>query len=116
MAADAPTSVQEAAEWLRKRFEPDAARGVSLGVGLELAGPGGGRIGLRIADGALDVRPEAPGAGAAPDVTLRLAAADFYGVLAGRENSELLFVAGRIAIEGDPALALRLRTFFRRRA
>jgi predicted lipid carrier protein YhbT len=116
MAADAPTSVEAAAEWLRKRFEPDAARGVSLGFALELSGPEGGRIGLRIEDGALDVRPEAASPGAVPDVTLRLAAEDFYGVLAGRENSELLFMAGRVAIDGDPALALRLRTFFRRRA
>jgi hypothetical protein len=113
MSGDEPASVDAAADWLRKHFEPDAARGARVTCQLVLAGAGGGALWLGIDDGVLDARP---GAEAASDVTLRLAAADFYAVLAGRENSELLFMARRIEIDGDASLALRLRTYFRRRA
>jgi ubiquinone biosynthesis protein UbiJ len=113
MSPDEPASVEAVAEWLRKHFEPETARGVRLACQLQLAGAGGGALWLRIDDGVLDTRPssEAPS-----DVQIRLAASDFYAVLAGRENSELLFMAGRIQIDGDASLALRLRTYFRRRA
>jgi hypothetical protein len=113
MESDAPASIEAAAEWLRKRFDADASRGVRLSYQLELSGAGGGELALRIEGGSLEARR---GRLEAPDVVLRLAASDYYGILGGRENSELLFMAGRIGIQGDPALAVRLRTFFRRRA
>jgi predicted lipid carrier protein YhbT len=42
-----------------------------------------------------------------------LAASDFFGILAGRENADLLFTAGRIEVEGDLSLALKMRKLFR---
>jgi hypothetical protein len=113
MSADAPASVEAFAEWLRKHFEPEAARGVRLAYQLVLSGAAGGALWLRVDDGTFEARPAHE---AESDVRIRLAATDAYAVAAGRENSELLFMAGRIQIDGDAALALRLRTFFRRRA
>ncbi len=110
MEATAPATLEEAAAWLRKRFDPEASSGLQLECAFELTGPGGGRLGVRVADGRLDV---APGAAPAPGVRLRLSARDFFGVLAGRENADLLFMSGRLEIEGDHALALRLRQIFR---
>lgn len=113
MTAQAPTSIEAAAEWLRKHFDPEAARGEQIAYQLELSGPGGGSLSLRIDDGVLDVRR---GDAEPTAVRIRLATADAFAIFAGRENAELLALAGRIRIDGDPALALRMRTFFRRRA
>ena len=76
-------------------------------------GASGGRIRGRIAGGALDV-----GVGAAerPDLRLRAQDHDFFALLAGRENAEMLFMADRISIDGDLSLAVRIRTLFRARA
>jgi ubiquinone biosynthesis protein UbiJ len=113
MSADPPTSLESAADWLRKRFDTDAARGVVVAYELDLTGPEGGVLSVRIDDGRLDARRGPHGV---PDARLRIAAADFYGILAGRENAELLFMANRIQIEGDLSAAMRFRKFFPRRS
>lgn len=107
-----PDSPQAAADWLRKRFDAETAQGVVVVYALDLTGPGGGALSVRIDGGRVDLRAE-PGPSYA-DARLRLAATDFYDILAGRENSELLFMADRIQIEGDLSAALRFRKFFRR--
>jgi hypothetical protein len=110
MQAGEPTSVDEAGEWLRKHFEAEAAREVRVTYQYVLSGPGGGSLHARVDDGRLLV---APGEVGAPDVRFRLAASDFFGILAGRENADLLFTAGRIEVEGDLSLALKMRKLFR---
>ena len=66
---------------------------------------------MRISDGRLQT---GEGADPQPDVVLRLAALDFFGVLAGTANPDLLFMDDRIEIDGDLSLALKLRSLFNR--
>jgi putative sterol carrier protein len=110
MGAADPNCLDEAIDWLRKHFQPPAARGLSADFAIHLSGEGGGSILLRVRDEALEV-------GVAPaghaDVRLRLPSSDYFGILAGRENADLLYMAGQLEIEGDPSLAMKLRTLFR---
>ncbi len=108
-----PGSVDEAIDWLRKHFQPDSARGLDAVYAFELGGEGGGPLLLRIADGSLEARPEPV---ESADVRLRLPARDYYGILVGRENADLLYMAGRLEIDGDLSLAMKLRSLFRRAA
>ncbi len=129
MEAGDPASIDEAMEWLRKRFAADATRDVRVVFQFVLTGasalngtgawmgtdgvdsaPLGGRFFARVEGGRLDVGiGEVP----SPDVCFRLRASDFFAILAGRENADLLFTAGRIEIEGDLSLALKMRKLFR---
>lgn len=105
-----PTSIDAAMDWLRKSFQPDCASGVNVVYHFDLAGPDGGSLAVGVLDGRLEIsrgRPEAP------DVRMALSACDYFGVLAGRENADLLYMAGRLEIEGDLSLAMKLRTLFR---
>ncbi len=113
MSAVPTASIDAAAEWLRKHFAPEATRGMRATYQLDLAGAGGGLLRLEIDDGVLLI---ARGRAEAPEVTLRAPTALWSAVLAGRENAELLYMAGRIQIEGDLGLAGKLRLFFGRRA
>ncbi len=106
-------SLDEAADWLRKRFDAEAASGLRATYHFELAGAGGGALDVRVDDGRLQV---AAGRPPRTDVLLRLSLDDFLGVLSGRENADLLFMSGRLEIEGDHTLALKLRQLFRARA
>ncbi len=110
MQASGPDSMDAALEWLRKHFDAEAARGVSAVYRIELSGPDGGSFGVAIRDGVLHLTR---GEGPEPGVVLRLAAPDYFAVLAGRENADLLYMAGRLEIEGDLSLAMKLRTLFR---
>jgi putative sterol carrier protein len=44
------------------------------------------------------------------DCTLKLAASDYVDMMEGRAKGEELFFAGKLHIEGDPSLAMRLQT------
>lgn len=110
MASGAPASIDEVVEWLRKHFDPEAAGDLRVAFQYVLSGPAGGTFHARVDEGRLDV---ARGAYPHPDVVFRLPAAIFFDVLAGRANADMLFMAGRIAIEGDLSLALKMRKLFR---
>ena len=96
-AIPAPACVEDAAAWLRDHFEGGASRGLRLVYRLELSGEGGGTLALRVDDGSLEVT-----LGANPDaeVVLRLAASDFFAILAGRANADMLFMEDRLEVKG----------------
>ena len=102
-------SIDEARDWLLKRFRADLAGDVSALYRLELDGRGGGCLCLRVVDGVLQVAPAEEPA----DVVMRLAAEDFFRILDARANPDLLLLEDRLVIEGDLSLALKLRTLFR---
>jgi putative sterol carrier protein len=108
-----PSSLDDALESLRKRFRADAAEGVRVRYQLELGGADGGALHLLVDDGRLEL---GEGRVPRPDVVLRLSARDFFDVLAGGANPDLLHMDGRLEIDGDLALALRLRKLFGARA
>ena len=112
MSAVPTASVDAAAEWLRKHFAPEATRGVRATYQLDLSGTGGGPLRIEVDDGTLLI---ARGWAESPQVVLRAPTELWCAVLAGRENAELLYMAGRIEIEGDLGLAAKLRSFFGRR-
>jgi putative sterol carrier protein len=113
MPLDAPTSPEATAEWFRSHFRSDAARGLAAVIELDLQGAGGGSVCLQIEDGRLKT---SLGRDAAPDLRVSLSTQDWREVAAGRANAELLAMEGRILMQGDLGLAMKLRSLFRRGA
>ena len=105
-----PHSIDEAIDWLRKHFEPDPGRELNARFSFDLTGAGGGAIGMQVEAGRLTLSADPE---PRPDVRLRLAAGDWFAILAGRENADLLYLAGRLEIDGDLSLAMKLRSLFR---
>jgi len=105
-----PTRHRDVIERLRKAFRPDAAEGVRLTVQVVLDRDAPGAVWVDVLDGRLEA---GEGVRAGADVTFRLTSADFRGVLDGRANPDLLFLEGRLAVEGALSLALKLRKLFR---
>jgi predicted lipid carrier protein YhbT len=105
-----PACLEDATDWLRKAFRPEASPGVRVRCRVDLRGEGGGSLLLRVDRGRLEVGSADDEQ--APDVVFRISAGDFFGMLAGRENPDLLFMADRLSIDGDLSLALKLRKLF----
>ena len=108
-----PQNIDDAFEWFHKHFDAEAARGLCLVYQYELKGEAGGTCTARIDDGRLEVgRGGFDGA----DVIFKMEASDFFAMLAGRANADMLFMEDRILVTGDLSLALKMRRIFGARA
>jgi putative sterol carrier protein len=96
-------------ETLPSRFHAAAAEGVTAVYQFELSGDEGGQYQLHIADQTCRV---SPGVHSAPNVTLRMAGEDCMAILDGRLTGVSAYLSGRLKMEGDLGLAMRLTAFF----
>jgi len=111
MPESSPQTIPEAVTWLRDHFDADGACGLNATYQFDLAGPAGGALVVRIDDGKAEIRE---GSEPSRDVAFRLEACDYWDILAGRENVDLLIMKGRLEIDGDLRLASKVRRIFRR--
>ncbi len=109
MRPPVPRCLDELVEWLRARFDAKAATDLFAVVHLDLEGPDGGSVVLRIEPGRAEV---GRGAVTEPDLRLRAAAADVFSILSGCESADVLHMEGRLELDGDLGLAMKLRTIF----
>ena len=104
-----PSSSAEAVEWLRQHFDAEAAAACGATFAFDLSGRDGGTIGVRVENGSVEI---VEGDLQPADLRFRLSAHDFFDVLAGRANPDMLFMEERLQIEGEYGLALRFRRLF----
>jgi putative sterol carrier protein len=96
-------------EALPSRFHAAAAEGVTAVYQFDVSGDEGGQYQLHIADKTCRV---SPGVHPAPNVTLRMAGEDCMAILDGRLTGVSAYLSGRLKMEGDLGLAMRLTAFF----
>ncbi len=104
-----PATVREFFDALPSRFCAEAAEGVTAVYQFDLSGEDGGQYQLHIADRSCRVTP---GIHPTPDVTLSMAGEDCLAVLEGRLNGVSAFLSGRLRVDGDLGLAMRLASLF----
>jgi putative sterol carrier protein len=103
------TAVYEFFEALPSHFRPEAAAGVNAVYQFDLSGDEGGQYQLHIADRSCRV---CAGVHPSPNVTLSMAGKDCVAVLEGRLSGVSALLSGRLKIDGDLGLAMRLAAFF----
>ena len=103
------TSAVQALEALQGSAGPEKLAGIDAVVLFDLSGEGGGQWTATIANNQLSVTE---GAATASTVTLKMAAADFVAMLNGDLNSVAAFMQGKLKVEGDMSLAMRLQALF----
>jgi len=102
-------SAAEALEALSASADPQKLAGVDAAVLFDLSGEGGGQWTLTVADGQLSITE---GATASPQVTLKMSADDFVALTKGSLSPVAAFMQGRIKVDGDMAVAMRLQSLF----
>jgi putative sterol carrier protein len=88
-----------------ERFDPKKAEGINAAIQFDLTGENGGMYWLRIADGQAETNE---GTIDNPKMTMRSSADDFYAMMNGGLNPMQAFMTGKIKIQGDTSLALKL--------
>lgn len=87
----------------------DAAKDANLVYQFDLSGDGGGQFAVTIKHGACTVEE---GTVSAPDVTISATATDYLNIVTGAYPFGLAFVNGRLKVEGDLRLLIRMGKYF----
>lgn len=85
---------------------PAAIAGLKANFQFDLSGDDGGTYHVNVADGKADIGPGAT----QPNVTILMSAADFKAMVAGQLNATQAFMTGKLKIQGDMSLAMRLQS------
>jgi putative sterol carrier protein len=92
-------------ERMVSRFDPAKASGINAAIQFDLTGDAGGMYWLKVAD---DGMQSGQGEVDSPKMTLRASADDFASMVGGQLNPMQAFMTGKIKIQGDTGLALKL--------
>jgi len=90
-------------------FDPQKLAGLDATFLFELSGEKGGQWTVSVADNQIDITERAT---ADPTTTFKMAADDFLAMANGELNPVAAFMQGKIKIEGDMSIAMRLQTLF----
>jgi putative sterol carrier protein len=104
-----PTT-SEISQMMVEGFVPEKADGINAIIQFDLSGDNGGQFYLDIKDGSVEAHD-----GMADDakMTLRAALDDYLAVASGQMNPMQAFMSGKIKIQGDMSLAMKLQTMFK---
>ncbi|MCC7447223.1 MAG: SCP2 sterol-binding domain-containing protein [Anaerolineae bacterium] len=104
------TSVQQIFENMCQGFRADKAVGDKAVIQFDFSGDGGGKYWVKVAEGTC-----AAGSGAAPenvDMTLLSTADDWVKISNGELNPMTAFMQGKVKVQGNMGLAMKLQTWF----
>ena len=87
----------------------EAAKGANAVYQFNLSGDGGGQFAVTIRNGECKVEE---GIAPTPDATISATAADYVNIATGTYPFGLAFINGRLKIEGDLRLVLRMGAYF----
>jgi len=102
-------SVKPIFEAMPLSLNKEAAKEANTIYQFNLSGDGGGQFTVVIKRGDCTVEE---GTAAAPDVTISATAVDYLNIVTGTYPFGLAFVNGRLKVEGDLRLLLRMGKYF----
>lgn len=91
------------------RLIPEKADGVNATIQFDLSGDNGGLYWIKVVDGTAE---NGEGAVDNPTMTLKSSADDWLAVSTGQMNAMQAFMSGKIKIQGDMSIAMKMQTMF----
>lgn len=96
-------------EELVRRFNPDKAQGVDAVIQFDLSGEDGGQYWVRIQNGTVTA---GEGMAENPKITIRSSMDTWKDVAAGKTNVVNAFMMGKLKVQGDMGLGIRMQSMF----
>lgn len=92
-----------------ERLIPEKADGINAVIQFDLSGDNGGLYWVKVADGKAE-----SGEGSIDNATMTLksTADDWLAVSTGQMNAMQAFMSGKIKIQGDMSIAMKMQTMF----
>lgn len=107
--ADALT-IDEVMSRMPAAFQPEKAEGVEAVIQYHLAGEEAGDWVVTIGGGTCEVEQ---GEADEPTLTLRADSEDYLKVISGELNAMSAFAGGKLKLQGDLSLAMKLMNYFK---
>ncbi|HEY6105940.1 MAG TPA: SCP2 sterol-binding domain-containing protein [Anaeromyxobacteraceae bacterium] len=106
MAADTVKDVFEKHMPEKLKAKPDVVTKINAVYQFNISGPGGGQwqVDCTQAGGAIN-----PGVAPAPKCTVAATDTDFLAIVNGKMNAQMAFMSGKLKIQGDMGLAMKLQ-------
>ena len=101
------TTVAESFEELKTRIRPDKIKGMNATYQWDITGDGGGKWFVKLADGAVDIQA---GQAEGPNITITISDENYLDLVSGKLNGQMAFLTGKLKIQGDMTLAMKLQS------
>ncbi len=102
--------INELMERLPTAFQPDQAEGLDVVLQFSASGAKGGDFYLTIAGGQCQA---AEGVHSSPTTTFKADGQDMVDLMSGRADGMSLFMQGRLAVDGNMGIAMRMASLFK---
>ena len=102
-------SVEQFFSQLAGNIDASKAAGMNATFQFVITGDNGGSWHVKLTQGDVQVMR---GNANAPDITITVSDSDWLDIVSGRMNGQMAFMTGRLKIEGDVTLALKLQSLF----
>lgn len=93
-----------------ERFSPEKAQGTDAVIQFDLSGDQAGQYWVNIENGTCTAGQGQPPE--APKMTIRASSGDFYSLVTGNLNVMQAFMSGKIKVQGDMGLAMKMAGMF----
>ena len=103
-------SVQAFFDGLSGTMDPSKLAGMKATFQFVVTGDGGGEWNVVVADGKAAI---AAGKAENPSIVLTASTADWLALMNGDLNGQTAFLTGKLKIQGDMTLAMKLESFFK---
>ncbi len=101
------TAVAQVFSHIEEGFHPEKAEGMDAVFQFVLSGDNGGNYWVKVANKQVEAHE---GMHESPTMTLRSSSEDFLALVNGQLNPMTAFMQGKIKVQGDMGLALKLQT------
>lgn len=92
-----------------ERVNKDKITGMNCVYQFNIEGENGGKWAVKVADGDATVTE---GASESPSITLTMTDENFVNLVTGKLNGQTAFLTGKLKIQGDMTLAMKLASVF----
>ncbi len=103
-------TISEISQMMTDGFVAEKAAGTNAIIQFDLSGDNGGQFWVHINDGSIET---GKGVHDDPKMTLKADADDWVKVSKGELNAMQAFMSGKIKIQGDMSLAMKMQTMFK---
>lgn len=106
-----PVTILAALQGMVQHFQPDAARGLTAVIQMNISGEGGGTYQIKIAKGQAELLATAT---TEPTLTLNASVQHWLDITFGKLDGVKAFMTGKLKVEGDMGLLMKFPSLFKR--